>query len=329
MPEGAVLVTGATGFVGANVVERIAAGGVRVVASDLIPPPEPVEAIWAPHRDLVEFVALDVREREEVADVISGRGVDSVVHGATLTPDAQREAEEPDLVVDVGIVGTAAVLRACSGLGVGRFVYLSSASIYEPVQDDGAALGESAGLRNSGLYPLTKVAGEWLVRHARETGGTDAVSARLSACYGPLERDTGSRAAMSPVWRMLRLAREGVPFVPGEPERVLDFTHVRDVAEGVRNLLESPLLVHDAYNVSCGKGSSYRELAERVTVAVERTWKAPRREGAKTVKIPSAQGSRRGRLSVERLSEETGFWPRHDLASGLEQYVAWLRDNEY
>jgi len=327
--EGAVLVTGATGFVGANVVARIAEAGARVVASDLVPPPEPVEALWAPHRDRVEFVAMDVRKRADATGVISGLGVDRVVHAATLTPDAHREAEEPDLVVDVGIVGTAAVLRACSGLGVSRFVYLSSASIYEPVQDDGAILNESAELRNSGLYPLTKVAGEWLVRHARGTGGVDAVSARLSACYGPLERDTGARTGMSPVWRMVRLAREDVPFVPVEPERVLDFTHVRDVAEGVRYLLETPSLAHEAYNVSCGKGSSYRELAECVTVALGRTGEVPRCEKAETVKVPVAQGSRRGRLSVERLSGETGFRPLHDLLSGLGQYAAWLRENEY
>lgn len=331
MPEygSRVLVTGATGFVGANVVARLASHGWSVVASDPTLPPEPIEALWAPHREGIECVSGDVRNRTAIEEIIAGRDVKHVVHGATITPDARREAEDPETIMEIGVLGTAAILRASSGLDVERFVYLSSAAIYKPVPDDEAVLDETAELNDSGLYPLTKVAGEWLVRHMRATAGIDAVSARLAACYGPLERDTGARTGMSPVWQMVRLAMKGESILVYTPNHVQDFTHVQDIAGGVVALLEAPSLRYEAYNVAGGAGYSYQTLAEHVYREIPRaTISSPGPSGGEH-SISAAPGLRRGRLSVDRLRTETGFEPEHNLPSGLRQYLGWLEHQPF
>jgi nucleoside-diphosphate-sugar epimerase len=321
--DSTVLVTGATGFVGGNVVARVADRGHDVVASDLSPPGDLVEALWRPYRQNIGFVTGDVRDRNALERIMDEHRITSVVHAAAVTPDAKRELSDTETVLEVNILGTAAIMRAASTYAVRRVVYVSSASVYEPVPGGGTVLDEAAPLRTTGLYPLTKILGEWLALQARATSEVDAVSARVAACYGPLERNTGARTAMSIVWRMVRLVKDGKTLALDSPGHVLDLTHVQDVAEGICHLLEAASLRYDAYNVACGVGHSYRDLAETLSEFLPGVTLAfPGSPVAANVK--AEPGSRSGRLDIGRLQAETRFEPEYDLRSGLSQYLGWL-----
>jgi UDP-glucose 4-epimerase len=128
---------------------------------------------------------------------------------------------------------------------------------------------------------------------------------------------------MSVVWRMVRLAKDGKTLALGSPGHVLDLTHVQDIAEGICHLLEAASLRYDAYNVACGVGHSYRDLAEALSEFLPGVALAfPGSPVAANVK--AEPGSRSGRLDIGRLQAETRFEPEYDLRSGLSQYLGWL-----
>ena len=321
--DSTILVTGATGFVGGNVVARAAARGHDVVALDLSPPGDVVEALWRPCRQNIGFVLGDVRARNALERIMEQHRITGVVHAAAVTPDAKRELSDPETVLEVNVLGTAAIMRAASTYAVRRVVYVSSASVYEPVPGGGAVLDEAAPLRTTGLYPLTKIVGEWLTWQGRAPSEMDAVSARVAACYGPLERNTGARTAMSVVWQTVRLAKDGKTLALGSPGHVLDLTHVQDVAEGICYLLEAASLRYETYNVACGVGYSYRDLAEtlsEVLLGVALAFPG----SPVDANVEAEPGSRSGRLDIGRLQAETRFEPAYDLRSGLSQYLGWL-----
>ncbi|CAN5647833.1 NAD(P)-dependent oxidoreductase [soil metagenome] len=328
MEQSPVLITGATGFVGANVVAKAAERGWRTLALDLAPPESSVEALWRPHRELIEFVCGDVKDRPLLERLISVHGVQQVVHGATITPDARLETEDPIPTLEVGVLGTAATLWAARSLVAGRIVLLSSGSIYKPVSSDDAVLDEGSPLRTSGIYPLTKICGEWMARQLSREGSMNIVSARVAACYGPLERNTGSRTTMSAVWQMVRSAREDGYIVLSDRERTLDFTHVQDIAAGVCHLLAAPSLDYETYNISSGSGYTYQRLAECVARTVPGTQIIHASDNGNT-EIGSDKGNRRGRLDINRIQTDTDFKPQYDLLSGVEQYVGWLEEHDF
>ncbi|MDF2963035.1 MAG: putative short-chain dehydrogenase [Paenibacillus sp.] len=227
-----------------------------------------------------------------------------------------------------GFVGSSLVLSTAAKHGVKRFIYLSSASIYEPVADPHCILGETDRLQQTGLYPLTKVAGEWMTRYFSEYSGMEAVSVRIAACYGPLERNTGARTMMSQVWKAVHRAKEQKPLLVASPDYVLDFTYVKDIAEGIVELLLTPHLEHDVYNVSGGSGYSLMELAEAVAGTIPGTEVLLTGEQSEDA-LFAKQGSRAGRLDIARLTSGTGFVPAYNLKSGVADYVKWLETHEF
>jgi nucleoside-diphosphate-sugar epimerase len=323
-----ILVTGGGGFIGSHIVECLAHRGEDVLAVDLHEPAEPVKSLWKPYDRQIRFEQSDITDKTSLAELFSRYSPTGVVHAATITPTPEREFEEPERILQIGVVGSSLVISEAVKHGVERFVYLSSASIYEPVSDPLCILNENDKLQQKGLYPLTKVAGEWLTRHLAEGSAMRSVSVRIAACYGPLERNTGARTAMSQVWTAVHRAKEGKPLLVASPDYVLDFTYVRDIAEGIAELLLTPNLTYNVYNVSGGSGYSLMELAKTVARTI------PGTEVILTDKqsddaLFAKQGSRAGRLDNARLRNETMFVPAYSLESGLIDYVSWLALHEF
>jgi UDP-glucose 4-epimerase len=323
-----IIVTGGGGFVGSHIVERLAHRGEEVLAVDLHEPAQPVKSLWQPYSRLVRFEQVDITDKESLTALFSRNPAKGVVHAATITPTAEREREEPERILHIGVVGSSLVVNTAARHGVKRFIYLSSASIYEPITDPHCVLGEMERLQQTGLYPLTKVAGEWITRYLSETSGMEAASVRIAACYGPLERNTGSRTSMSQVWKVVHRAKDRKPLLVGSPDYILDFTYVKDIAEGIVELLLTPNMKHDVYNISGGSGYSLMELAEAVAGTIPGTEIRVTEERSDAV-LFAKDGSRAGRLDITRLTTDTRFVPVYNLNSGLADYVKWLETHKF
>ena len=125
-----LLITGASGFVGVNLVEAALARGEHVVAVALDALPAPALRAFAALPGRLDAVTGDVLDASLIEDVFARFHPDRVVPAAALTPGATQERPRAERTLMVNIAGVARVLEAAARHGVKRVVYPSSGSVY-------------------------------------------------------------------------------------------------------------------------------------------------------------------------------------------------------
>ena len=319
-----ILLTGATGFVIANVVRHLAEEGHDVLAADLNQPHPALRGFLGDLRGRVEFRQLDVTDRDATARLVAETRPARILHGAALTsipPDVERARFLA--TADVNVIGTLNVLEAVRRAGGGRVVVVSSGSIYGP-RPDLAVITEDDPANPEGLYAITKWSAEALARRFGRAHGMDVAATRLASPFGPFERDTGSRPLLSPLREWTVAAVRGTPAVVlGAAVPPRDWIYAADIGSGIAAVLLADRLPHDVYNVGWGRLTS----ADEALAALGRLVPSLAVERRPAEASPWSASPARGPLSVDRLRQDLGWAPRHDLAGGLAAYVEWTRAN--
>lgn len=236
-----VAVTGAAGTVGNYVVPLLEAQGLRVIASDLTPKGVPI-----PVRG--EVRAGDLRDRDFVGRLLEG--CDAVIHTAALLD----VGASPDALHEVNVQVVADLIDAASGLGLSRFVQLSSATLYR--SEDATPLTEDAPVEPRGDYGRSKLEAERLLR-AHE-GAPSWTILRPAPLYG--RRGRHYAAALLAVGPIMRLVTPVLPRPAGGP--VATLVHAEDVARAAVFVLGQEDCANQIYNVA---DEDALTLGERVT----------------------------------------------------------------
>lgn len=331
----ATVITGATGFVAASVARALVESGRRVIVVDLRPPTALVSAyISGDHRQAIwRFAQADVSDFDQLwqAAGAGAEAIDEFVHMAAITPSPEMEAADPLRIIRVNAFGTATALEVARRLGVKRFVVTSSAAVYAGSQDLQAAgygpdapIDEAAPFRRDRVYSITKQNVERLITYYTERFGLETAATRICAVYGPMERPTGARPIMSPIYQMVHRALANQPITVDATalDTSRDWIHAADVARGLLSLLDGPPPAQRVYNLAPGVGVSLAEtLATVAKVLPNFVWRPAPADQADIV-VPL--DARRGALDSSRLQSERGFRPQYTLETGLRQYVEWL-----
>jgi UDP-glucose 4-epimerase len=249
---GAILVTGAGGFLGRSICARLRAAG-RPVRAWLGPVGDP-RASHEPAVHGPEAFQADICDGERARAAVAG--VSSVVHLAG-PPSVAASMEHPVACVCAHVVGTAVLLDALHrGAPSARLVYVSSAEVYG--QPTRSPVDEACPCAPRSPYGAAKLGAEEQVRAAARAWGLDARILRPFSVYGPgaspasLVAELLAQAA-GPGAAVLRL-RDGRP--------VRDLVHVEDVAAAVQAALEGPSGAGmPTWNVGCGRGVAAGEVA--------------------------------------------------------------------
>ncbi len=201
-----ILVTGAGGYIGGLLVERLASTDWtdHLVAADLAEPP-PDEQI-----DDVEYLALDIRS-ERLPEVLASREIDTVVHlAAIVSPDPDDTRE---FLFDVEVRGTENVLEACLEAGVEQFVYSSSGAAYGYHPDHPDRLDEDQPMRGNEAFAYAhhkKLVEQLLADYRRDHPGLDQLVFRVSTILG--ERVDNQITALFEAPVVVGLAGTETPF---------------------------------------------------------------------------------------------------------------------
>ncbi len=314
-----LLITGATGFVGVNFVRRLAASPqTTVIAADLRTPDDVVQRYWAPVRERVEAVQLDVTSGDELLKLVDQAGVTHILHCAAITPSPEDERTHPDRVSTVNLLGALNVLEAARRVeSVERLLIMSSSGVYAApeTQDDSPGpnilVDEDAPLALDNLYAITKRSAELLAARYRILSGKDVASIRLGAFYGMLERRSPSRPHLSVPGRLLAALHaqwQGIqlPLTVSGGAITRDWIYADDAAAAVHGLFAAPNWRYDLYNLGGGRPISLRELVSAfVDQGLQVTWV----NDSAHADLRMVRSNGRQTMSIQRISRDADWRP--------------------
>jgi UDP-glucose 4-epimerase len=247
------LVTGAAGFIGSHLCDRLLALGHTVIGLDSLIVGRLANLELAKTHSRFSFIEQDVANI--TPDVL--QGVDWVFHLAGLA-DLVPSIQTPEKYYHSNVNGTFALLSACRHAQIQRFVYTASSTCYGI--PDTYPTPETYPCAPEHPYALTKYLGEQLVMHWAKVYKLPALSLRLFNVYGPRSRTTGAYGAVFGVFLAQKLA--GHPYtVVGDGKQTRDFTFVSDVVEAFVKAAESDIIA-EVINVCSGQPQSVLTLVE-------------------------------------------------------------------
>ncbi len=300
------LVTGAAGFIGSHLCERLLQGGHQVVGLDAFLPyyPRPLkEANLAGARSHPSFVfhELDLRQHVLAAAL---EGVAAVFHLAAMA-GLTRSWTEFDLYQGCNLTATQHLLDAVRGRALHRFVYVSTSSVYGRYGSGDEALP----LRPTSPYGVTKLAGENLCRAHADEHDLPLVVLRYFSVYGPRQRpDMG-------YYKFVDALLAGQPIsVYGDGLQARGNTYVSDCVDATVAALEAP--PGEVYNVGGGEIANVWEVIAKLEAITGRR-ALVRRE-------PARAGDQRFTMAdTSKIQRHLGWQPQVGLDEGLARQAAW------
>jgi 3beta-hydroxy-delta5-steroid dehydrogenase/steroid delta-isomerase len=321
-----VLVTGGTGFLASHLISALQTAGHSVSAL-VVPSADPARLREAD----VEVHWGDVRLPETLAAAM--RQVDAVFHLAAAI-GVRRPLREYHAV---NVTGTENVCRAAIAAGVTRLVHVSSTSVYK--QGLGVPVREDSPLEPlPDPYAVTKAAADKLVQRMSAEGRLPASIVRTSTIYGPGDHLNFGRIAQ----RLL----SGRSIVIGSGRNRVPFTHVDDVVQGMRLVLEHEGAEGQVYNITDGESPTqetllriiadelgapmprihvpYRLLYSGAFVA-ERVAQVTHRPHPIVTRFGVALYGADNRVAIDKARRDLGYEPQVPLRQGVRLAAEWYR----
>ncbi len=311
-----LVVTGASGHVGQEIVRQAATSGRDVLALSRSGQPDPSME----RQSNVTWAACDLRDRDALARLIGRHSISSCVHAAAISNEAYARPD-PLAAIETNVAATANLLEAARLNEWRRFLFISTGSVYQCRSDTVSPILEHEPPAPQNIYSTTKVSAEMLVRMYRSEFQLSASSIRISWVFGPtLIADAPTRGPIpSYLFRCLRGEKISEP----GGDFAASFTYVGDVAAGMLAADEAEHLAHDIYHLGPGRNHSVRDVADAVRAAVPG---ADIELGGGTAPWTTFTALR-GPLAGTRLLDDVGFQPTHSLEQGIMAYAEWIRAN--
>lgn len=309
-----VLVTGAGGFIGSHLTEKLVALGAKTRA--LVHYNALAGHGWldsSPVKGEIEIVAGDISDRDSVSEAV--KGCDVVFHLAALIA-IPYSYQAPYSYVRTNIEGTLNVLQACRHYAVARMVHTSTSEVYGTARY--APIDEKHPLQGQSPYSATKIGADKIAEAFHLSFGVPVVTVRPFNTFGPRQ----SARAVIPTIITQCLANRVVRLGNLRPTRDLNF--VANTVEGFIMAASSDEAVGKTLNLGSGREISIGDLAELIARLMDRK-----------IIIQSDEVRLRPENSeVERLIADNtlvqrtlGWQPQVTLERGLELTIDWMRQH--
>jgi UDP-glucuronate 4-epimerase len=314
--ESTVLITGAAGFIGSHLCERLLDEGLSVIGIDnfddfydpMIKRNNISNCIKNKNFQLIE---ADIRDKSAMDQAFGG--IEIIVHLAAKA-GVRPSIAEPLLYSDVNINGTMVLLEAANKQKVGKFIFASSSSVYgnnEKVpfsEDDNVDFPISP-------YAATKKACELICHTYHHLYGIDLTCLRFFTVYGPRQRPDLA------IHKFSNLIEQEQPIpVYGDGSMMRDFTYIDDIIDGIiaaMNRCEG----FNIYNLGESEPVTVNDLISAIENALGKT--------AIKEYLPLQPGDvDRTYADITKAQRELGFNPSIPIPDGLAKFTAWLRQEK-
>jgi dTDP-glucose 4,6-dehydratase len=310
-----VLVTGAGGFIGSHLTEKLVALGAQVRA--LVHYRADGSWGWldySRYKDEVEVVAGDVRDRDSVAETMQGREI--VFHLAALIA-IPYSYHAPLSYVSTNVEGTVNVLQEAREVGVERLVHTSTSEVYGTARY--VPIDEEHPLQGQSPYSASKIAADKLAEAFHLSFGVPVTTIRPFNTYGPRQ----SARAIIPAIITQALTQPAVHLGSLEPTR--DLNYVADTVEGFIRTAECPDAIGHVINIGSGREISIGTLATLILDLVGKR-NLPLTCDDKRVRPDHSEVAQ---LCADnrKAHEVLGWYPQYTLEDGLELTIEWIKNN--
>ncbi|MDQ6950584.1 MAG: NAD-dependent epimerase [Mariprofundales bacterium] len=329
-----VLVTGAAGFIGFHLAQRLLARGDAVVGIDNLNDYYEVSLKEARLAQLTpdahfRFIKLDLADREAMAALFAREQFDQVVNLAAQA-GVRYSLKNPHAYVDSNMVGFVNVLEGCRYNGVKHLVFASSSSVYGANESMPFSVHDNVDHPLS-LYAASKKAGELMAHTYAHLYGLPTTGLRFFTVYGPWYRPDMA------LFLFTKAMLAGAPidvFNHGQMQR--DFTYIDDIVEGVVRVLDhtatpnrewdgaqpdsgSSRAPYRIYNIGNSKPVALMEFIEALEEAL----------GIKAIKnmLPMQPGDVPATYAdVTDLVRDVGYQPATPVREGIVNFVQWYKE---
>ena len=330
-----ILITGAAGFIGFHVAERLLTQGHAVVGIDNLNDYYEVSLKQArlariESRPNFRFLKLDLADRAAMAELFAREKFDRVIHLAAQA-GVRYSIDNPHAYADANLVGHLNVLEGCRQTGVGHLLYASSSSVYGLNRKTPFSTSDSVDHPVS-LYAATKKANELMSHSYAHLYGLPTTGLRFFTVYGPWGRPDMA------LFKFTQSILAGHPIdVYNQGDMRRDFTYIDDIAEAVVRLMAVIPTQNPDWTVESGSpaesSAPYRVYNIGNSQPVQLTEFIHELERALGVSarmnlLPIQPGDvLETSADTSALEAVIGFKPKTPLADGLAHFVRWYRDH--
>jgi UDP-glucose 4-epimerase len=309
------LVTGAAGFIGSTLVDRLLADGHSVVGLDDLSSGRSENIVAAERSDAFEFAKADIVDADLVA-LLAETQPEVIFHLAAQI-DVRRSVADPQIDTTINVVGTVRLAEAARQAGVRKVVHTSSGgSIYGTPQT--FPTGEDQPVDPSSPYAAGKYAGEVYLNMFRNLYGLECSHIAPANVYGPRQDPHGEAGVVAIFSRALLAGRATKIFGDGSDTR--DYVFVDDVVDAfVKASGEAG--GGQRFNIGTGVETSVRRLHSFIAAAAGGT--------DEPEFYPARLGDlKRSSLDNSRAKRVLGWTPNVELIDGIARTVDYFRSEE-
>jgi len=311
------LITGAAGFIGSHLAERMLHLGYQVIGLDNFDDFYPASIKWDNISSLeteedFQLVQGDIRDAKLLNRIFSESNISLVMHLAARA-GVRPSLEQPNFYADVNIGGTINLLEASRTFGVKQFIFASSSSVYglnnkTPFSEDGNMDIPVA------PYATSKIAAELYCRTYNHLYNLPVVIFRFFTVYGPRQRPEMA------IHRFVRMVDRDEEITLFGNDTSRDYTYIDDIVCGIEAGIDYREEGFQIFNLGGGRGVSLDHLIELIEGTL--------RKKARIKYCPLPPGELSVTLAdISKARAFLGYKPRVSIEEGITLFVKWYLEN--
>jgi len=313
-----ILVTGADGFIGSHLVERLVELGYKVKAFVYYNSFNSwgwIDSFPKDIKENIEVFSGDIRDPNGIYE--SMKDVDAVFHLAALI-GIPFSYHSPDSYVDTNIKGTLNVLQAAKRLCTKRVLITSTSEVYGTAQFE--PITESHPFQGQSPYSATKIGADRIAESFFRSFNLPVTIVRPFNTYGPRQ---SARAVIPTIITQLIAGTKSIKLGDLSPTR--DLVYVEDTVEGFIEIYKSDKTIGEEINIATQSEISIGELADLIIKMMDKKCEIETDE--KRIR-PENSEVKRLIGSNEKLTKLTNWKQKFDIESGLRNTIEWFMDKD-
>jgi len=328
-----LLVTGGAGFIGSNFIRYVqnVSPQTEIINLDLLTYAGSLENLSnLPHPSNHQFIAGNICVQTLIEQTLQENNINTIVHFAAES-HVDRSLEGPSAFIETNIVGTFSLLEAARKVWLVEklfplndvlFHHISTDEVYGTLGPNDPAFQETTPYAPNSPYAASKASSDHLVRSYNHSFGLPITISNCSNNYGPYQFPE----KLIPLMILNALTGKPLP-IYGDGMQIRDWLYVEDHCEAIWTIIQNGS-VGESYNIGGGNQPPNIEIVKKICgIFDERDLPNTPHEKLITYVKDRPGHDRRYAMNIEKIHQELGWEPKHDLANGLRDTVDWYLDN--